>query len=73
MLRASAQGKKQTRLSRKNGKSRFLMSCGKDRKRQEKTGKRFEVRGDAEESSDRELEKFPFRRQTGSLWGFLSD
>ena len=34
---------------------------GKDRKRQEKTGKRFEVRGDAEEPSDRELEKFPFR------------
>lgn len=49
------------------------MSCGKDRKRQEKTGKRFEVRGDAEEPSDRELEKFPFRRQTGSRWGFLSD
>ena len=46
---------------------------GKDRKRQEKTGKRFEVRGDAEEPSDRELEKFPFRRQTGSRWGFLSD
>lgn len=70
MLRASAQGKKQTRLSRKKWKVSFSYVL---RKRQEKTGKRFEVRGDAEEPSDRELEKFPFRRQTGSRWGFLSD
>lgn len=45
------------------------------RKRQvgdkEAGGKRLE--GDAEEPSDRELEKFPFRLQTGSRWGFLSD
>ena len=37
----------------------------------EKTGSRYEK--DAEEPSDRELEKFPFRQQTGSLWDFLSD
>lgn len=70
MLRASAQGKKTNEAFQKKWKVSFAYVL---RKRQEKTGKRFEVRGDAEEPSDRELEKFPFRRQTGSRWGFLSD